>query len=79
MTVSIPPVRSNSETSAEIVVAGIPQTATADIDHLIGNLSSITMPSKISCSINCRFNLILVRGICIVTDQHFKTCLRCKW
>uniref|UniRef100_A0A1I8ED01 CCR4-Not complex component Not1 C-terminal domain-containing protein n=2 Tax=Wuchereria bancrofti TaxID=6293 RepID=A0A1I8ED01_WUCBA len=39
----VPTVRANSETSAEIVVAGIPQTATTDVDHLIGNLSSITM------------------------------------
>lgn len=47
----VPAVRANSEASAEIVVAGIPQTATADVDHLIGNLSNITMPSKTSCNI----------------------------
>ncbi|KAL4002895.1 CCR4-Not complex component Not1 family protein [Acanthocheilonema viteae] len=40
----VPTVRANSETSAEIAVAGIPQTASADVDHLIGNLSNITMP-----------------------------------
>lgn len=50
-----PTVRANCEASTDIVVAGIPQTATADVDHLIGNLSNITMPSKTSCSINSRF------------------------
>ncbi|VDK66169.1 unnamed protein product [Onchocerca ochengi] len=46
----VPAVRANSEASAEIVVAGIPQTATADVDHLIGNLSNITMPRSQSPS-----------------------------
>lgn len=63
----VPAVRANSEASAEIVVAGIPQTSTADVDHLIGNLSNITMPSKTSCSINSKFDSFLITiGIYIV-------------
>uniref|UniRef100_A0A0R3RQI9 CCR4-NOT transcription complex subunit 1 n=1 Tax=Elaeophora elaphi TaxID=1147741 RepID=A0A0R3RQI9_9BILA len=56
----VPAVRANSEASAEIVVAGIPQTATADVDHLIGNLSNITMPRSQSPS-----------GAQVQTPAHF--------
>ncbi|VDK67886.1 unnamed protein product [Litomosoides sigmodontis] len=56
----VPAVRANSEASAEIVVAGISQTATADVDHLIGNLSNITMPRSQSPS-----------GTQVQTPAHF--------
>ncbi|CAG9539608.1 unnamed protein product [Cercopithifilaria johnstoni] len=56
----VPAVRTNSEASGEIVVAGIPQTATADVDHLIGNLSNITMPRSQSPS-----------GTQVQTPAHF--------
>ncbi|VIO90991.1 CCR4-Not complex component, Not1 family protein [Brugia malayi] len=56
----IPTIRANSETSAEIVVAGISQTATTDVDHLIGSLSSITMPRSQSPS-----------GAQVQTPAHF--------
>lgn len=41
----VPAMRASSDASGEMIAANIPQAASADVDHLIGSLSNITVPS----------------------------------